>query len=717
MLFPATNGRRFTSRHYKVYNWIEYSVSKDEIFCFPCRHFSANIIASGKTAGNLCFVNYGSKCKNWKEQTLSLNNHQRCKTHVICVQRWNDYLLVQKKHSLSIANQVNNIRQQNIIENREHLKFLLKAALFLSKQGLAFRGHNESDTSKNKGNFLEILDMFADDKIKLRLQARYGHYTSPEYQNDFISSIAQCTRQIILNSMNKFGVYTIMVDETKDLSKKEQMSFLIRFVDKELNICERSIGCYHMENSNAESLASEIIKVLSINKLDIMNCIGQCYDGASVMSGQYSGVQERIRSKVPHAIYVHCYAHRLNLCLLQTLQNIPHLCNFFNTIQNLYKFLMNGQTRYELFVRAQKDKQIPVIHLERLVETRWAYWYKSIQKVNMRFTEILEILSILSHQGDQTARAIGILNEISNISFIKTSHAMEILLQTIHCASVELQDASIIQSSAVNLLQNTKQNIQKMRSDTFWDKINNSAKLVAEKNEIVYENSSRNRRPVRLNKNLQDYFVQSTIGQGTFENNSNTSIENNLPLTDLKIIFYTAIDRFLNELNHRFSNPSNEIILTFNIFSSSSIDYFNLKSPHLVTFIDHYKHFKINYENLQSEFPSAKNLINHANKDRDDGIHDLYSISKILNQLPNAFQETLKIINILMTLPVTTASNERFFSSLKLVKTHLRLTMGNERLSDLLVIAVESDVSSKINLDDAVDLFSKMKKRRYPLIN
>jgi len=162
----------FTSGNYKIYNWIEYSVSKDEIFCFPCRHFSANIIASGKTAGNLCFVNYGSKCKIWKEQTLSLNNHQRCKTHVICVQRWNDYLLVKKNHSLSIANQVNNVRQQNIIENREHLKFLLNAALFLSKQGLAFRGHNESDISKNKGHFLEILDMFADDKIKLRLQAR-----------------------------------------------------------------------------------------------------------------------------------------------------------------------------------------------------------------------------------------------------------------------------------------------------------------------------------------------------------------------------------------------------------------------------------------------------------------------------------------------------------------------------------------------------------------
>lgn len=142
-----------------------------------------------------------------------------------------------------------------------------------------------------------------------------SHYTTPAYQNVF-SIIAKLTRQNILNTVNKFGVYTIMVDETKDLSKNEQMSFLFRFVDNDMNICEKSIGCYHMKKSNAESLASEILKILLTNNLDKMNCIGQCYDGASVMSGEHSGVQERIRSEVPHAIYIHCYAHRLNVCLL-----------------------------------------------------------------------------------------------------------------------------------------------------------------------------------------------------------------------------------------------------------------------------------------------------------------------------------------------------------------------------------------------------------------
>lgn len=42
--------------------------------------------------------------------------------------------------------------------------------------------------------------------------------------------------------------------------------------------------------------------------------------------------------------------------------------------------------------------------------------------------------------------------------------------------------------------------------------------------------------------------------------------------------------------------------------------------------------------------------------------------------------------------------------------------MGDERLSDLLVVSVEKEEANKINLNDAVDLFSKLKNRRYPLM-
>lgn len=67
-------------------------------------------------------------------------------------------------------------------------------------------------------------------------------------------------------------------------------------------------------------------------------------------------------------------------------------------------------------------------------------------------------------------------------------------------------------------------------------------------------------------------------------------------------------------------------------------------------------------------------------------------------------------------MPVRTASNERFFSTLKRVKSYLRLTMGDNKLSDLMVIATEKEEADTLDLNEAVDSFAKLKSRRFPLL-
>lgn len=173
------------------------------------------------------------------------------------------------------------------------------------------------------------------------------------------------------------------------------------------------------------------------------------------MSGMHSAVQQRVSAIVPHAIYVHCCAHRLNLCLVNTIQNIPLLVNFFDTVQSLYKFLMNSQNRYKLFIKTQKkaelQKKYAILHLERLIETRWSYWYTSLQKLNMGYDVILEVLNTHSKQGDQTARAFGLLQEVSTFKFIIILKIMETVLMKVHSLSCELQSPTLILPSAIKL--------------------------------------------------------------------------------------------------------------------------------------------------------------------------------------------------------------------------------------------------------------------------
>ncbi|CAC5416458.1 unnamed protein product [Mytilus coruscus] len=62
------------------------------------------------------------------------------------------------------------------------------------------------------------------------------------------------------------------------------------------------------------------------------------------------------------------------------------------------------------------------------------------------------------------------------------------------------------------------------------------------------------------------------------------------------------------------------------------------------------------------------------------------------------------ILQILLTMPPSTATAERSFSALKRVKTYLRSTMGQERLSSLALLHVHSDFD--IDTKEVVDTFN-----------
>ncbi len=79
---------------------------------------------------------------------------------------------------------------------------------------------------------------------------------------------------------------------------------------------------------NADSLLQCIKRTLSQCNIDVSACIGQCYDGAVVMSGCNNGVQEKFRKEVPHALYVHCHAHRLNFTLVDVYEISSLLLSF-----------------------------------------------------------------------------------------------------------------------------------------------------------------------------------------------------------------------------------------------------------------------------------------------------------------------------------------------------------------------------------------------------
>ena len=88
--------------------------------------------------------------------------------------------------------------------------------------------------------------------------------------------------------------YTIMVDETTDGSDHEQCVVCLRSVAANFEVHEYFLGMYHVDAIDAATLFSVIKDVLTRMNIPLNKIRGQCYDGASSMSGAKSGVAKRL---------------------------------------------------------------------------------------------------------------------------------------------------------------------------------------------------------------------------------------------------------------------------------------------------------------------------------------------------------------------------------------------------------------------------------------
>ena len=93
----------------------------------------------------------------------------------------------------------------------------------------------------------------------------------------------------------------------------------MRYVDVDkTNLFEQFLTFVEAASLDASNLSAFIFDTLRKNDLDPQCLVSHGYDGASVMSGRSAGVQEKVCEVVPHTVYVHCYAHCLNLVLVDS---------------------------------------------------------------------------------------------------------------------------------------------------------------------------------------------------------------------------------------------------------------------------------------------------------------------------------------------------------------------------------------------------------------
>jgi len=140
-------------------------------------------------------------------------------------------------------------------------------------------------------------------------------FTSPLIQNE-IQLFGDLIKLKILERVSKTNFYTILADETTDISQIVQFSLCIRYVDEEVfSIREDFLIFVPVYDLSGEGLTNTIKETLKKIGFDLNKMRGQGYDGAAAMRGRFRGVQAVIKDMYPKTLYAHCIPHSLNLCL------------------------------------------------------------------------------------------------------------------------------------------------------------------------------------------------------------------------------------------------------------------------------------------------------------------------------------------------------------------------------------------------------------------
>lgn len=329
---------------------------------------------------------------------------------------------------------------------------------------------------------------------------------------------------------------------------------------------ERFLTFFPARNLDAQSLTKYILDTLAQYHLDPKMIVSQGYDGASVMSGRCTGVQQRIREVAPNACYIHCHAHVLNLVLVDCVKNNSHASEFFSLVQPLYVIISTskGQT---LFIEAQKrlhpDKQIK--QLQSLSDTRWACRSLALNTIASTYSSIIETLECLGDDADKAKaiEAIGLFHQVSSFKFLSSLIIFQRIFSITKSLSDQLQCKTLDFVSASSIVMSTKQTLKDLRSIESWQHTYTYIKSVADMHDIdeIFENSRRKRPPRRI----QDSVLIEPIGH-----RESLSCSDSIRIN----VYFPVLDHILSEFERRFSNSNLDLM--------KSIDACNPLSPHFL---------------------------------------------------------------------------------------------------------------------------------------
>ena len=486
-------------------------------------------------AGNMDSSIISRGFTNWKDASGIFRKHEASECHRAAVEA----IVVLPLMTKDVGEALSEEHKKEKVENQTMLLKIISTIRFLCRQGLPVPGHDGGMDS----NFMQTLKWQSenDRMLALWLEKKKDKYTSPQIQNQLIKIMALRILRSVVSAIKVVPFFTIMADETTDCTNKEQLVLMIRWVDQDLMVHEDFIGLHQVDSIEAKVIYAAIEDMLLRIDLPMHKIRGQCFDGASNMSGKRNGVAKLITDKEPKALYTHCYGHSLNLAVMDSVKGSPLMKRALDCTHEITKLIKFSPRRDVLFekIKGELAPQSPGVRV--LCPTRWTVRADALACVVVNFAALqelwIEAVSIVNDT-ETIGRLNGVAAVMEQFDFLFGVMLGELLLKHSDNLSKTLQKQSLSAAEGQECAHITVKTLQSLRSDNMFELFWNKVTMTAKNHDLNSPTLPRRRKTPKR-----------------FETGTAAAEFPVSPRDYFRVQYFEAIDLVINSIQERFNQP------------------------------------------------------------------------------------------------------------------------------------------------------------------
>lgn len=700
--FPVTAGRKCKAEWFASHQWLHYDPDKDCVLCYTCMTAS-HMVSEHNTSWfhgvEQTFLSTGFK--NWKKATEKFRDHEKSNFH-----QKNVHLIFSRTHIKPVNAQLDIGASKEQKNARKCLLTIISSLRYLMRTGNSVRSHDH-----NEGNLIELLEERCLDVPELnQWLARRNKFLSSDIQNEIIEIMAHNVLREIVREVKNSPFFGVIADSTTDVHGMEQFSLCLRFVHPEsLEINEVFAGLYNPVDSKGKTLASAIKDALLRLNLSLDNLRGHCFDGAANMSGREKGVQKILIDEQTKSLYVHCANHAADLALQEVARKTGGMCDILCLVKDSSNIILDSSKRRNIYADVVLPPcsgseevmlgtpQQPRQQLIPLCPTRWCVRVKSLKRFKQQYSTVQRTLqAIIDDPGasppEKKATIRGYVRKMNGFgSMFYLIVSIEIFCPCEQLARA-LQNPRITATGAKQAARLLINRLETLRSDKEFHRLFDEAFVAADELNLDHPIEPKSRKPPQHREQIE-----------------NPAFPAKLSAKDLfRKDYFEILDLLSNKLKERFDQKGlntlemlEDILLAAfkgNVFAED-----DLKKRLGV----HAEDFQIS--DLHAQLKMLKNMPGDPPSSCASVVEQLCEVSDTTKCL---LKQVLLLVVLIMTVPASAASSERSFSALRRLKTYMRATMKQKRLTHVMLLHVHKDRTRNLNLNDILREFVSRKDER-----